>query len=403
MLRPKELHTRRLPPFPEAGARSEAMPPSATLRLHRIHCGAGDPCGMAERLLTGLPGETPSFSLLFCSPRVDADALAEALAPRIRGPWIGCTTAGEIVGPEGYLEEGALLVCVHSPAIQAAAAGISGLDHFDPTDATEVVNGLRAGLEAAEPMDPARHFALLLVDGLAQREERVVASLYAALAGVPVIGGSAGDGLRFRRTRVLHGGRFHDAAAAVLLVRCALPFEVFGLHHFEPTPDRLVITAADAPRRIVSEINGYPAAAEYARLVGVALDDLNPMIFAAHPVMHRIGGEFFIRSIQCANLDGSLTFYCAIEPGLVLTIGRPGDIVGHLEREVSRLKASLPGLSLVLGCECILRRIELEMKGGVPAVERLLAELPFVGFSTYGEQFNGIHVNQTLTGVAIGG
>jgi hypothetical protein len=25
-----------------------------------------------------------------------------------------------------------------------------------------------------------------------------------------------------------------------------------------------------------------------------------------------------------------------------------------------------------------------------------------VGFSTYGEQFNGIHVNQTLTGVAIG-
>ena len=330
---------------------------------------------MAERLLNGLGGETPSFSLLFCSPGVDADALAEALVPRIRGPWIGCTTSGEIVAPEVYLEDGALLVCVHSPAIQAAAAGINRLDHFDPTDATEVVNGLRARLEADEPLDPARHFALLLVDGLAQREERVVASLYTALAGVPVIGGSAGDGLRFRRTRILHGGRFHDASAAVLLVRCALPFEVFGLHHFEPTPDRLV---------------------------GVALEDLNPTIFAAHPVMHRIGGEFFIRSIQCANPDGSLTFYCAIEPGLVLTIGRPGDIVGHLQREVSRLKASLPGLSLVLGCECVLRRIELEKKGGIPAVEHLLADLPFVGFSTYGEQVNGIHVNQTLTGVAIG-
>jgi hypothetical protein len=25
-----------------------------------------------------------------------------------------------------------------------------------------------------------------------------------------------------------------------------------------------------------------------------------------------------------------------------------------------------------------------------------------VGFSTYGEQYNGIHVNQTFTGVAIG-
>jgi hypothetical protein len=103
-----------------------------------------------------------------------------------------------------------------------------------------------------------------------------------------------------------------DGLAAVLLVRCELPFEVFGHHHFEPTPDRLVITGADAARRIVSEINGYPAAAEYARLVGVPLEDLNPMVFAAHPVMHRIGGEFFIRSIQCANPDGSLTFYCAI-------------------------------------------------------------------------------------------
>jgi len=25
-----------------------------------------------------------------------------------------------------------------------------------------------------------------------------------------------------------------------------------------------------------------------------------------------------------------------------------------------------------------------------------------VGFSTYGEQFHGVHVNQTLTGIAIG-
>lgn len=358
---------------------------------------------MAEGLLTGLPAETPSFSLLFCSPGVDADALATALAPRIRGPWIGCTTAGEILAPEGYLEEGALLVSVHSPAIRAAAAGIGDLDHFDPTDATEIVHGLRAGLESGESLDPAHHFALLLIDGLAQREERVVASLYTALGGVPVIGGSAGDGLRFRRTRILHGGHFHDAAAAVLLVRCALPFEVFGHHHFEPTPDRLVITGADASRRIVSEINGYPAAAEYARLVGVPLGELNPMVFAAHPVMHRNGGEFFIRSIQCANPDGSLTFYCAIEEGLVLTIGRPGDIVGHLQREVSRLKSALPGLSLVLGCDCVLRRIELEARGGIPAVEELLKDLPFVGFSTYGEQFNGIHVNQTLTGVAIGG
>ena len=32
----------------------------------------------------------------------------------------------------------------------------------------------------------------------------------------------------------------------------------------------------------------------------------------------------------------------------------------------------------------------------------LLAENQVVGFTTYGEQFNGMHVNQTFTGVALG-
>jgi hypothetical protein len=32
----------------------------------------------------------------------------------------------------------------------------------------------------------------------------------------------------------------------------------------------------------------------------------------------------------------------------------------------------------------------------------LLAGCRVVGFSTYGEQFRGMHVNQTLTGIAFG-
>jgi len=33
----------------------------------------------------------------------------------------------------------------------------------------------------------------------------------------------------------------------------------------------------------------------------------------------------------------------------------------------------------------------------------LMAQYGVFGFSTYGEQFNGVHVNQTFTGVALGG
>ena len=58
--------------------------------------------------------------------------------------------------------------------------------------------------------------------------------------------------------------------------------------------------------------------------------------------------------------------------------------------------------SLILGCDCILRHLETKQRGNRDHIGSLLAENKVVGFSTYGEQFCGIHVNQTFTGIAIG-
>jgi hypothetical protein len=57
---------------------------------------------------------------------------------------------------------------------------------------------------------------------------------------------------------------------------------------------------------------------------------------------------------------------------------------------------------LTIGCDCVLRRLELEGEGGVAEVGAFLREQQVLGFNTYGEQFNGMHINQTFTGVAIG-
>ena len=44
----------------------------------------------------------------------------------------------------------------------------------------------------------------------------------------------------------------------------------------------------------------------------------------------------------------------------------------------------------------------MTQRGLVGSVEAVLRDYNVVGFSTYGEQYLGVHVNQTLTGVAIG-
>ena len=56
---------------------------------------------------------------------------------------------------------------------------------------------------------------------------------------------------------------------------------------------------------------------------------------------------------------------------------------------------------MILACDCLLRRVEAEQKQLTGDISRLLSRHRAVGFSTYGEQVNSMHVNQTLTGMAI--
>jgi hypothetical protein len=93
-------------------------------------------------------------------------------------------------------------------------------------------------------------------------------------------------------------------------------------------------------------------------------------------------------------------FFSAIDEGLVLTLAEPQDMVRHLETELGRLAVPVAP-EAILGCDCILRRMEAQEKQMTGPISRLLRQHGVVGFSTYGEQVNGMHVNQTMTGVAI--
>src|SRR5207245_214334 len=62
-------------------------------------------------------------------------------------------------------------------------------------------------LEHAAPQVNERNsFAFLLIDGLSEREEAVARALQNALGKIPMVGGSAGDGLNFGATHVYIDG-----------------------------------------------------------------------------------------------------------------------------------------------------------------------------------------------------
>lgn len=349
--------------------------------------------------------DVPELSglILFCSSRYPLDALAEAIGVRSEGLTIvGCTSSGEIT-PQGVDEGTITAIGFPMSDFRLSATCFENLDVFDAAEAQRVLRALVADAnEATRDMGMTHHAGVFLVDGLSHREEMLTLTLQDALGEVPLVGGSSGDGLDFRETFVLYDGRFRRDAAVVALLSSRRPLKAFRAQHYGPGSIKMVITAADTDLRTVHEINAEPAAAEYARLVGARIEDLGPAVFATHPPMVRAGGEYYVRSIQTANPDGSLTFYCAIDEGIVLTLGEAGDIMGGLNRLFDDLDDSVGGIDHVLGFDCVLNSVEMEQRQLRQAVSRLFAAKGVVGFNTYGEQFHGLHVNQTFSGLAIG-
>ena len=357
----------------------------------------------ARELYAALRQDDPALVIFYCSPEYDLDALGDELH-RLFGdtPMVGCTTSGEIT-PLGYLNGALTGVSIASADFEAVVARIDNLTEFEFAQADATTSELVKSLSARGLQPNGRNtFGFLLIDGLSLQEEPVVSALYDKLGNIQICGGSAGDGVDFGQTYLYHEGRFHTDCALFSLVHTSRQFEVFKTQHFHESDKKLVVTEADPARRIVTEINGEPAGREYARMVGLDVDKLTPMIFANYPVVVRVGGDYYVRSIQKVNPDESLTLFCAIDEGIVLTVAKGVDMLENLEELFDDLRSSIGEPQLVLGCNCILRHLEMDRREIRSEIGQILADNNVIGFSTYGEQFNGMHVNQTFTGVAIG-
>ena len=333
----------------------------------------------------------------------DPKSLVAALSAAFPGvPVSGCSTAGEI-GPSGMTQGGVLLIAFPHEGFRVHGELISDIGGFGVERATEAARRLKSQVSAqGDRPHKANAFALLLVDGLSNLEETIVAAIHWTLDDIPLVGGSAGDGLAFRKTALIHDGQVAHGAAILLMIESAYPFHVFKTQNFEPTPIKLVVTAADTENRIVYELNAEPAAREYAAAIGLLPDDLGPFSFASYPLVVKVGGDYFCRSIRNMNADGRLSFFCAIDEGLVFTVARPQDMVRSTQSVLEEMDAKLGGIDLVMGFDCILRRLDAENRQIRHQMNVLYQKYSVAGFHTYGEQYNAMHLNQTLTGIAFG-
>lgn len=383
------------------GMAVESMTAVDEARMIACTSRAADPRLAVAELAECIAGRKLAGALLFCSNSYPRNALQDELAravPDVR--LFGCTSAGEL-NDQGYDTHSVVLIGFPEGPFAMTSLRFDDLDNFDAQAAQGAIRQLVAQ-SRREQTEGLHQVALFFVDGLSHREELLTMTAQHALGDIQLIGGSSGDGLSFRDTAILHNGAFHKDAAVIVLLTSRRPLHVFCKSFYRPGPAKMVITEADAESRVVTEINAAPAAEEYRRLAGSPPCELNAQFFAAYPPIVRTGGQFHVRSIQTANDDGSLTFYCAIDTGVVLSIGEPVDRLAEMDALFDEIGRKVGEIDHVVGFDCVLNRLDAEDRQQAGAVSRMYVANRVFGFNTYGEQFRAAHMNQTFTGLAVG-
>jgi hypothetical protein len=370
--------------------------------------------GQAARraLASALRGDDPKLFVVFASRAFDLRRLLaeiNAAAPGV--PLIGCSTAGEI-SASGRGESSVVLTAFGGPGFTAATRAARGASAR-----------LRdAGREAAScigAVGDARHRVLImLTDSLSGDQQEIVRGAYSVVgAGVPLVGGCAGDDLEMRETYQLHGDEVLSDGVAFAALGSDAPIGIGVRHGWRRVGEPMLITRSIGNR--VIEIDDGPALDAYLdRLDAPAEARRDPAAFTRFAQTHPLGlsarrGEEHARFVGEGDFtERSLVCIAEVPQGGLAWL-MEGDDRSVLDATDSACEAALAPLDGqapigLLAFDCIARRGVLGDSGSQREIDRLTAQAggaPVAGFYTYGEiartqGVSGFH-NQTLVVMAV--
>jgi hypothetical protein len=339
-------------------------------------------------------GKGPWRSVLyFASVVYDQYALAakmqEAFSP---ADTFGCSSCGEIIS--GHVTKKSIV------AMAFGEADIENINIQLVENANSEASVKKAfssferhfGVPMAD-MDYEKYVGIILVDGMSRSEETLMDRI-GNWTDVTFIGGSAGDDLKFQKTWVYANGRAASGAAVLALIKPVRGFDIIKTQSFCESNRKLVATKVDEANRAVVEFNGQNAVKVYAAAVNTTAEKASNA-FMSHPVGLIVNSEPYVRSPQRV-VEGKLAFYCAVKEGMELSVLESTNIIDDTRNAIKQKLREHGGGSALINFNCILRTLEMEQKGQTEAYGKLFAEIPTIGFSTYGEEYIG-HINQTAT------
>ena len=357
------------------------------------------------------PGEA-KLLVVFASCDYDLDPLLEGVRSELGdAPLIGCSTAGEIAA-SGPGDAGVVV----------SALGGEGLDVATAAAGDASGDLRRAGQQAARCVAAAgeseHKVLMMLTDGLAGDQQEIVRGAYSIVgAGVPLVGGCAGDDFKLSATFQLYEGEVVSDTLVGALLASEAPLGVGVRHGWRPVGEPILVTRSAKNR--VYTLDDRPAldvylerfdAPEEARTDAAAFAQFS----MTHPLgLGRRSTEEGARYVASANFeDGSLNMIAEVPQGGIVWFleGDVDSVLGATDGACLEALEALDGRDplLLLAFDCAARRLVLGDEG----MERETALIaghacgaPVAGFYSYGEiartrGAGGFH-NETLVVLAV--
>ncbi|MEB3200812.1 MAG: FIST N-terminal domain-containing protein [Synechococcaceae cyanobacterium] len=371
-----------------------------------------DDAAVDEAMAGILSSGNPALTIIYCSPAHDLTRISARVKRAVgAGEVIGCSTAGEL--SRSHPTNGGLLIW---------AIGGDGFRVTTGFGLGTPERGLRdAAHEAAlclERVERRQHTILfLLADGLCGDQMEVVRGAYdVAGAGVPLIGGCAGDDMALQSTRQIHEGTLLTHAVVAAAISSDAPMAIGIAHGWEPLSQPMLVT--ESRGTILTSLDDRPALDVYLDAHGAppeARRDGKAFFDFAHtrPLGIARRNRIEIRYVYGADFEKrSLSIFAEVPQGAMayLMKGSCNSVLDATAEVCALAESSLEGLPArgFMLLECVARKSLLDAAGLLEESLRLPTVRPEVsvgGFYTYGEiarteGSGGLH-NQTVVALAI--
>ena len=356
-----------------------------------------DGADVARQLIAQLEGPDLVLALVFHDWRLDPHVIARAMQHGLPGAVTAGCTALDVIGPGPGT---AVAIGLYGDWVRVGVGMASELSKSPLTRSRDAVHTAAAMLgHTAGSLDPERHVGITLLDGTCGHEEAFCIGSAAAAPQIRVVGGCAGTELdSTRRAFVWARGETLVDAGLVLVLDSKLPCHALRSSHLVATDLRTVVTAASGRR--LEELDGRPASRRLRELIAELGETLPAR--PVHTFARFVDGIPYVRSIVSHD-ETCVTLATAVEPGHVLRVMRPGDLIGTTRRDLAIAAERVGGtLGAVIAFSCAGRQWEAAARGLEGELAEVYAAHPTAGFHSLGEQSGMLLVNHTLTGLAIG-